>query len=180
MLIFGAGLVLGVLLTPDRRSLASPWFWIAGATAFLIFAPNLIWNIQHHFPFLEVQADIRRNGRDIALGPIVFFGQEILTMHPLAVPMWLAGLWFYFFSEPGKRFRALGWAWVFTAVVIVALSPRVYYLFPAFPVLFAAGSVMWESWTERPRQHWLRITYPALLINNRRAPGTTRHSNSAA
>ena len=53
MLIFGAGIVLGLLLTAQRRALASPWFWIAGALAFLIFLPNLLWNIQHHFPFLE-------------------------------------------------------------------------------------------------------------------------------
>jgi 4-amino-4-deoxy-L-arabinose transferase-like glycosyltransferase len=164
MLIFGAGLILGLLLTPDRRSLASPWFWIAGAIAFLIFVPNLIWNIQHHFPFLELLANIRRSGRDVALGPLGFFGQEALAMHPLTLPIWIAGLWFYFFSETGKRFQMLGWAWLFTAVVIVALSPRVYYLFPAFPVLFAAGSVMWETWTKRPKLRWLRITFPALLM----------------
>jgi hypothetical protein len=27
--------------------------------AFLIFLPNLLWNIQIHFPFLELQANIR-------------------------------------------------------------------------------------------------------------------------
>src|SRR5262249_34265000 len=41
MLIFGAGIVFGLLLTPQRRVLASPWLWISGAIAFLIFLPNL-------------------------------------------------------------------------------------------------------------------------------------------
>ena len=59
MLIFGAGLVAGLLLTPQRRILAAAWLWIGGAIAFLLFLPNLIWNIQHHFPFLELQANIR-------------------------------------------------------------------------------------------------------------------------
>ena len=124
MLIFGAGIVVGLLLTPQRRALSSPWLWIGGAIAFLIFLPNLLWNIQHHFPFLELQANIRRSGRDVPLRPLAFFAQEILTMLPLTLPIWLAGLWFYFFSKPGKPFRALGWAWVFTAAVIVTLSPR--------------------------------------------------------
>jgi len=165
MAIFGAGLVLGLLLTPQRRLLASRWLWIGGAIAFLIFLPNLIWNLHHHFPFLELQANIRRSGRDVPLTPVPFFGQEILTMNPLALPLWLAGLWFYFFSSSGKPFRALGWAWVFTALVIVTVSPRVYYLYPAFPILFAGGAVIWERWVSPPgfRKTCLKFAWPALL-----------------
>jgi hypothetical protein len=97
---------------PDaqRRVMANRWLWIGGAIALLIFLPNLLWNIQHQFPFLELQANIRRSERDVPLGPLAFFAQEILTLLPLTLPIWLAGLWFFFFSEPGKPFRALGWA----------------------------------------------------------------------
>jgi len=164
MLIFGAGLVLGLLLSGERRRLASPWLWVGGALALLIFLPNLIWNIHRHFPFLEAHANIQRSGRDVPLGPLAFFAEEILTMNFLNLPIWLAGLWFYFFTTRGRPYRALGWAWVFTAGVIVTLSPRIYYLFPAFPVLFAAGSVMWEAWLDPPRYRWLKLVYPSLMI----------------
>ncbi|HEV3333843.1 MAG TPA: glycosyltransferase family 39 protein [Bryobacteraceae bacterium] len=163
MAMFGAGLIVGLVLSPQRRALASPWIWIGGLIAFLLFLPNLLWNIQHHFPFLELQANIRRSGRDVPLGPVAFFGQEVLTMHPLNVPIWMAGLWFYFFSKAGKPYRPLGWAWVFTAVVVVALSPRVYYLYPAFPVLFAGGAVAWEGWLQRPQLAWWKFALPALM-----------------
>jgi hypothetical protein len=164
MLIFGAGIVFGLLLTPQRGVLASHWLWIAGAIAFLIFLPNLLWNIQHHFPFLELQANIRRSGRDVPLMPLAFFSEEILAMHPLTLPLWLAGLWFYFFAAPGKPFRALGWAWVFSAAVVVTISPRVYYLFPAYPILFAAGAVIWEARLDRPHPLWRKLAWPALLV----------------
>jgi hypothetical protein len=164
MLIFGAGIVLGLVLTTQRRTLASLWPWLGAALAFLIFLPNLLWNIQHHFPFLAVHANIQRSGRDVPLGPLAFFAQEILTLLPLNLPIWLAGLWFYFFSKPGRPFRALGWAWVFTAGVIVTLSPRIYYLYPAFPVLLAGGSVMWETWLDQPRYQWLKLAYPGLML----------------
>ncbi len=157
MLIFGAAIVAGLILTPERRAFRSPWIWIAGAIALLIFLPNLLWNIQHHFPFIELQKNIRNNGRDVPLSPLAFFGQEILTMHPLSLPIWLAGIWFYF-SAAGKQFRALGWAWIFTAAVIVTVSPRVYYLFPAFPILFAGGAVFWEAQT-----HWRRYVWPIAI-----------------
>jgi hypothetical protein len=141
-----------------------PWIWLAGLIAFLIFLPNLIWNYQHHFPFLELQANIRHSGRNVGMTPVSFFAQETLSMLPLTLPIWLAGLWFYLFSKAGKPFRALGWAWLFTAGIILALSPRVYYLFPAYPILFAAGSVMCESWLAGPHLWWVRIGYPVLMV----------------
>jgi Dolichyl-phosphate-mannose-protein mannosyltransferase len=164
MLIFGAGIVVGMVLTPQRRLFLSPWPWIGGAIAFLIFLPNLLWNFEHHFPFLELHANIQRDGRDVPLSPRAFFAEEALTLLPLTLPIWLAGLWFFFFTEAGKPFRALGWAWLFTAAVIAALSPRIYYLYPAMPILFAAGSVAWESWLARPRYAVPKFAYVALMI----------------
>jgi 4-amino-4-deoxy-L-arabinose transferase-like glycosyltransferase len=163
MALFGAGIVAGLLLTPQRRLLASRWLWIGGAIAFLIFLPNLLWNVAHHFPFLELQANIRRSGRDTPLGPLKFFGEETLTMNPLTLPIWLGALWFFFGAKSGRPFRVLGWAWVFTALVIVVFSPRVYYLFPAFPLLFAGGGVVWEAWLSG-LPAWRRFAWPTLLI----------------
>lgn len=125
MLIWGVAITAGLLLTPQRQFFRTPWIWLAGLVAFLIFLPNLIWNFQHHFPFLKLQANIRRSGRNAHLTSLSFFGQEVLSMHPMTLPIWLAGLWFYLFSEIGKPFRVHGWAWVFTAGVILALDPRV-------------------------------------------------------
>src|SRR5882762_7671950 len=51
--IFGFGIVVGLLISKQRRALLSKWFWIGGLAAFVIFLPNLIWNVQNHWPFLE-------------------------------------------------------------------------------------------------------------------------------
>ena len=164
MLIFGFALVAGLLLTRERRILGTPWLWLGGLLTFLIFLPNLWWNIQHHFPFLELQENIRRSGRDVHLSAVAFFTQESLAMLPLSLPIWVGGLWYLFFHRDGKRFRALGWSWVIAAGVIVALNPRIYYLFPAFPLLFAAGGVVWERWLAQPRPQWIKAAYIALMI----------------
>jgi 4-amino-4-deoxy-L-arabinose transferase-like glycosyltransferase len=157
MAIWCAGIVLGLLLTAERRVLASRWLWIGGAIAVLIFLPNLLWNVQHHFPFVELQRNIHRSGRDVALGPLAFLGQEAFAMLPLTVPLWVGLI-------SAGRHRFLAYAFVFTAVVIMLTSPRIYYLFPAFPVLFAAGGVAWERWLTRPRLVWIKPAYAALLL----------------
>jgi len=164
MLIFGFGLVVGLVLSRQRRCFRSPWIWLGALIAVLIFLPNLVWNIQYHFPFLELQANIKRDGRNVVLGPGTFFLEEVRAMLPLTLPIWLGGFWFLFFHKNGKEYRVLGWACVITFAIIYALNPRVYYLWPAFPILQAGGSVLWESWLTRPKLRWVKFAYPALMI----------------
>ena len=84
-------------------------------------------------------------------------------MLPLSAPIWMAGLWCFFFRREGKPYRALGWAWLTTALIL-ALSPRVYYLFPAFPMLFAGGSVLWERRLAGARVQWIKPAYAASMV----------------
>ena len=53
-------------------------------------------------------AGIRRSGRDVRLSLLQFFGQEALTMLPLTVPVWIGGIWYFFFRRDGGLYRALG------------------------------------------------------------------------
>ena len=70
MLIFGFALVAGLALTPQRKHLLSRWLVLGGLLAFLLFLPNLLWNFQNHFPFLELQENIRRDGRNVSLSAL--------------------------------------------------------------------------------------------------------------
>ncbi|HVN18618.1 MAG TPA: glycosyltransferase family 39 protein, partial [Dongiaceae bacterium] len=86
MLIYGFALVAGLALTRERRFFRSRWFWIALALAFVLFLPNLLWNIYHHFPFLELQRNIRQDHRNVQLSALAFWGQEASAMLPLSLP----------------------------------------------------------------------------------------------
>jgi 4-amino-4-deoxy-L-arabinose transferase-like glycosyltransferase len=160
MPMFGFALVAGLVLTAERKHLFNRWLVLGGLVAFLLFLPNLIWNVQNHFPFLELQENIRRDGRNVSLSLGSFFGEEMLAMLPLSAPIWLAGLWWLWRG----RYRALALAWGTTAAMILAMNPRVYYLFPAFPMLFAAGGVQLEGWLARPRLAWIKPVYCVLMV----------------
>ena len=41
---------------------------MGGLAAFLIFLPNLLWNIHYDWPFVQLMHDIRAEGRDVVLG----------------------------------------------------------------------------------------------------------------
>jgi hypothetical protein len=164
MAIFGFGALLGLLLTPERKLLVSKWLWMGGAIAFLLWMPNLLWNIHYHWPFLELMRNIRVSGRDIQLGAVDFILQQILMMNPVTCPLWLVGLLFLFFSRQGKPFRVLGWAYLATLVVFIVLKGKIYYPAPAYPMLLAAGAVAAENAMDRRGAAWPKPAIVAMLL----------------
>jgi hypothetical protein len=164
MLFFGLAFVIGMLLTRERRFFRSPWLWAGGALAFLIFLPNLTWEIHHGFPTIAVLRNIQESGRNVPLNSIQFMLQQILLLGPLSFPLWLAGLWHYFGSDEGRKFRVLGWTYLVILACMLLLNGRVYYLAPAYPMLFAAGGGVFEKFALRRRWAWLKPCYTALLL----------------
>src|SRR3954468_22911034 len=90
--VFGFGIVVGLLLTEERRAFLNKWIWLGGLAAFLIFLPNLLWNIHYHWPFLQLMHAIRAKGRDVILPPLQYLWQQMLLVHPLTAPIWITGL----------------------------------------------------------------------------------------
>ena len=70
--VFGLGIVVGLLFTEQRRVFLNKWIWPGGLAAFLIFLPNLLWNIRHNWPFVQLKRGIRAEGRNVVLGPFPY------------------------------------------------------------------------------------------------------------
>jgi 4-amino-4-deoxy-L-arabinose transferase-like glycosyltransferase len=143
--LFGFGMVVGLLLTPQRRAFLNPWIWFGGFAAFLIFLPNLLWNIHYHWPFLELLHNIREDGRDVVLPLPQYIFQQTLLVHPFTAPIWITGLIAFFASAQLKPYRALGWCYLVCFTVFFLLHGKNYYLAPVYPMLLAAGAVIIES-----------------------------------
>jgi hypothetical protein len=143
--VFGLGIVVGLLLTEQRRAFLDKWIWLGGLAAFLIFLPNLLWNIHYDWPFAQLIHNIKADGRDVVLGPIQFFLQQLLLVNPLTLPIWLRGLLFLLFSARLRPYRALGWCYLVCYAVFFVLHGKIYYLAPVYPMLLAAGAVVIEG-----------------------------------
>jgi 4-amino-4-deoxy-L-arabinose transferase-like glycosyltransferase len=162
--LFGLALVIGLLLTEQRRVLLSKWIWLGGLAALLIFLPNFIWNQHYHWPFLQLMHNIRAEGRDVVLSPLQFLAQQMLLIHPFTAPIWIAGLAAFFFSPRLKAFRVLGWSYLICLAAFIVLHGKNYYLAPIYPMLLAAGAVIIELAIDRPRLSWMKYAIIALLL----------------
>jgi hypothetical protein len=152
-----AGLVAGIVLTPDlRHHLRSPWAWAGAAVAIALWLPNLAWQAQHGWPQVELAGDIRDEYRSIG-GTVELVGFQVLMINPLggvlAAIGVVAGL-----RRPGWAFfRPVPIAYLLLLVGFVVTGGKNYYLLGLLPPLAAAGSVV-------VAQHWSAMRLRVLTV----------------
>jgi hypothetical protein len=163
VLWLGAGIAVGLVATPGRRWLASPWPWLAAGLALAIASPYVVWLALHEWAAVEFLRNAAA-GKLVHKTPLEYLGEQLLMMHPACVPLWVAGLASYFATATGRRHQLLGWVWI-TAFGILAASgaARSSYLAPAYTVLVPAGAVVFERLARRRAWRWLPATAAAVL-----------------
>ncbi len=75
-------MLVALLLTPQRRILASRWFVVAVVVIVLLALPNFLWQVKNHFPTLEWLHDVAASDKDVKLPPVQFFVAQIMTLTP--------------------------------------------------------------------------------------------------
>ncbi|HEX6489440.1 MAG TPA: glycosyltransferase family 39 protein [Candidatus Dormibacteraeota bacterium] len=153
------GLIAGVAATDLRRHLLTPWPWLAAAIAFVIFLPNLVWQVQNDWPSVQYTFN-HKSAQSLDFSPVTFLAEQLALIGPVAIPLWIAGL---LWLLRGKRYRALGIAAGFTFVLYVFLG-KSYYVGPLHPFLLAAGSCALVEWTATKRQWLLPATASGLVL----------------
>jgi 4-amino-4-deoxy-L-arabinose transferase-like glycosyltransferase len=136
-----AGIAIGVAVTPARRLLVTQR---AGQGAFIGFAiavPSLIWQAMHGWPFLAVMLHHTAGHTNFTGTPVRFEIGQALAMNAVLAPLWITGLVAPFATPRLKEARPLAIAYVVAAALIIVLRGKDYYLFPAYPTLFAIGAV---------------------------------------
>jgi hypothetical protein len=119
--------VAGLLLSESRKLLFSRWLVFGGLLAAAIIAPYLIWQAQHGFPVLEFTGAYA-SGKTYQATPLEFLAQQLISMQPAAIPLWLMGLYLLFFTSEGRPYRALGWAYAFLFVFFMLQKAKFYWL----------------------------------------------------
>src|SRR5215203_923471 len=126
VLYFGLAVLFALLLTPARGQLRTRWPWLGGVIAFAFLAPYALWNASKGWPTLDFWGEY---GSKVApTSPVGFVVQQVLTMNPGTLPVWCAGLYYYFFFREGKPFRPLGWIYVLLFALFLVTDAKFYFL----------------------------------------------------
>ena len=150
MLWFGGGAVVGLALTACRGVAFTRGPWLAAAIAVGLFVPNLLWQAFHGWPTPEFMHNAAAF-KMLSVSPFAFLKEQVLSLHPLAAPVWIAGLVTLLVGRFGSRGRVLGWVYVAVlALLLVNGTSRPSYLLPAYAPLIAAGAIVCAGLARRP------------------------------
>ncbi|MDP1860960.1 MAG: glycosyltransferase family 39 protein [Gemmatimonadaceae bacterium] len=157
----GIPLVAAVLLTTERRWLATRWPWIALGMTLLMGAPSLIGQFALGFPLLS-QMDALQGSQLERMTYARFMGEQLLFGPGIVLAVvGCAAL----IRGPLERYRAMGLSCLGAFLLLLLLHGKAYYIGPIYPALYAAGAAR-LGLIERPllRRMLLATTFALVVV----------------
>jgi len=154
-----AGLFLIVPFTRHRIIFSKRNFYIGLLTGFLIFLPNIIWQIYRDFPVFHHFAELYDS--QLVHMDMPLFLREQLLMSFIGSVFTVTGIIYFLGSVAMKKYRLLAYLSLFVVLGLMLLKGKSYYTLGIFPLLIAAGSTAFGMWIERK---WIKIAFPLILI----------------
>jgi 4-amino-4-deoxy-L-arabinose transferase-like glycosyltransferase len=142
-----AALAIGLLATPQRRSLLRPWVYLGALLAGVMVLPNVLWQYAHGLPFIEL-GKAASGGKNVAMSPASYFVQQIMFTGPIAAIVWIAGLWAGIARARLAVARAFPIAWLILLLLFDASHGKASYLSAIYPTLLGLGAARIEEWVQ--------------------------------
>jgi hypothetical protein len=160
---FVVSILIGLLLTPQRKVFLNKHLYYAGGIALLIFLPTILWEYNHHFPIVVHMKELNETQLQYVT-PADFLKGQLLMNIPCLI-IWLAGLFFTAISSKGKRYRSFAWAYLFVIILLITFHGKDYYSLGVYPMLFAFGAYHLEKFSESRLRIWrfVFVIVPFLL-----------------
>jgi len=155
---WAVSLIIGLILTPQRRLFAEKALWLGAALAVLIGLPSVIWQAAHGWPFLELAAAAR--DKNVTVPPSAFLINQLMIMNPLLAPLWIAGMIAPFLITALKPARFLAIAFITCLALTLLTHGKDYYIAATYPCMFILGAVAWAHWLKTA---WTRSVLTAWL-----------------
>ena len=148
--VFLLSLVIGLLLTEQRKILFNRHFWYASLIGFILFLPNLIWQIRHGLPVVHHMELL--NKYQLQYVDRTGFLKDQLLMNLATVYIWGAGLLSLLWNKKLRSYQFIGFAYLSVLIILMVLHGKNYYALGAYPVLFAFGAFVIDKWYLKGRK----------------------------
>ena len=157
---FLVALLIGLILSPQRRILWSRYCATGVAVLILIALPNFVWQWVHHFPTYELLSNVAHSDKNVKLSPPAFLLEQLNMLLFISAPLWIGGLVWLGFSRNSRAWRFVPITYILFLAAMMAMHAKDYYVAPIYPVLFAAGAAALAQLTHR---NWRFTLYTAIF-----------------
>ena len=152
-------ILFAFVISPYRSLFSRSTFYIAILIAFVVFLPNLIWQVKNQFPVL-VHMQALNDTQLVHVNRLSFFTDQ-LFMGSAAIFLFIPGIIFMGFGRSLKPYRPLIVASFIVLFGLAFLRGKSYYTLGLFPLWIAAGGVFWENILKRT---FAKILLPVLML----------------
>jgi Dolichyl-phosphate-mannose-protein mannosyltransferase len=148
-----------VPFTKYRNIFKNRYLWYGSLAGFIIFLPNLFWQISNHLPVINHFAELKRT-QLVNVNEVSFLIEQTL-IPGMATVLSIAGIIYLLFSRNAWKYQFLGLVCIGVILSLMLLHGKSYYTQGIFPFLIAAGAVAWEKLLKRI---WARSVLYLLII----------------
>lgn len=153
----GVAILVGLLLSPQRRVLATRWPWLGFLIAMVLLAPNIAWQATHHWDSVVYTL----NHRGATDGPVFYWLQQLLLAGPQLLPIVVMGVVWLWRRE---RFRAAAITVIAVEILFFLAGGKAYYPAPIYPLAYAAGSLWLVSTVRSFRWRAIAVVAASVVI----------------
>lgn len=158
-LLFGIG--AGLLLTARRRLLASKWPWLGGLVALLVWAPNLLWQIENDWPTIEMLQSLQDDNSGLGAA-VEFVVLQLPFLSIVMVPLAVIGIRRMLRSD---TYRPLAVGFLALVVLMLIAGGKGYYVVPYYTVFLPMAMVeMDERWIAGSARFSPRVVVAAMAV----------------
>ncbi len=152
-------LLLIVPFTRYRTIFTRRKFWIGLLVGFIVFLPNLLWQIVNGLPVLNHLAELERT-QLINVDRTAFIIEQLI-IPGMASVLTIAGIIYLFTGKKAWQYRFLGIVALAVILSLMMMRGKNYYTMGVFPFLMAAGAVSWEMTLKKA---WSRLFLILLIV----------------
>lgn len=152
-------LLPALLISEHRRVFLNKHLYGAAALALFIISPNLVWQYQNDFPVIHHLNELAAT-QLVNVERLDFLKEQIMFFIGASFVI-IASLVAFIIYPPFKKYRVIGFSYLFCILLFVYFRAKSYYAIGLYPVLLAFGAVYLESITAGRRVKYLR---PVALI----------------
>jgi hypothetical protein len=161
MIFLIVGLIIGLILTDQRKIFSNSAFWKAMAICIILLLPNIIWQIENHFPVFQHMKVLKANQLDnntsvgfLKSQAMFFIGSVALTLGALIA---------FSYFKAFRPFRFIGICFISVMALFAIMKAKDYYAVGLYPVVFAFGSVYIDTILS---QRWRPFILSFLILFN--------------
>lgn len=153
------GLFAGLLLTRERKIFLNRNLFFAALIALVIILPNILWQINNHFPTLHQLDELSRT-QLVNVKRIDFMKDQFMLFVNSIFIIVIAFVGFVVYP-PFRKYRFVFWSYIIAIALYLFLKAKSYYAIGLYPVLIAFGAVYLEKLASAG---WTKYLKPVAII----------------